>query len=95
MEQEVQKREQKKVLLLHKNIKMRIALCEKEGNIVSEIKKYIHIRKVDWQNIGEWEHPGGQAVMKTLTNITPYNDYVQNLNDLFLIESSKRREFLD
>ncbi len=46
-------------------------------------KTYIHIRKVEWQNIGEWEHPGGQAVMKTLTNITPYNDYVQNLLALF------------
>lgn len=46
-------------------------------------QKYIHVRKVDWQNIGEWEHPGGQAVMKTLTNITPYNDYVQNLLALF------------
>ena len=46
-------------------------------------KTYIHTRKVEWQNIGEWEHPGGQAVMKTLTNITPYNDYVQNLLVLF------------
>ena len=46
-------------------------------------KTYIHTRKVEWQNIGEWEHPGGQAVMKTLTNITPYNDYVQNLLALF------------
>lgn len=41
-------------------------------------KSYIHVRKVDWQNIGEWELPR-QAVMKTLTNITPYNDYVQEL----------------
>lgn len=32
---------------------------------------YKHIRKVDWQNKGEWEHPG-QAVMKTLTNISAY-----------------------
>lgn len=48
-------------------------------------KSYIHIRKVDWQNIGEWEHPG-QAVMKTLTNITPYNDYVQQLLALFTDE---------
>lgn len=47
-------------------------------------KSYIHTRKVDWQSIGEWEHPGGQAVMKTLTNITPYNDYVQNLLALFV-----------
>lgn len=43
---------------------------------------YKHIRKVDWQNNGEWEHPG-QAVMKTLTNISAYPDYVQKLLDLF------------
>ena len=43
---------------------------------------YKHIRKVDWQNNGEWEHPG-QAVMKTLTNISSYPDYVQQLLDLF------------
>lgn len=41
-------------------------------------KSYVHVRKVDWQNIGEWELPR-QAVMKTLTNITSYNDYVQEL----------------
>lgn len=43
---------------------------------------YKHIRKVDWQNNGEWELPG-QAVMKTLTNISAYPDYVQKLLDLF------------
>ena len=43
---------------------------------------YKHIRKVDWQNNGEWEHPG-QAVMKTLTNISAYPDYVKKLLDLF------------
>ena len=43
---------------------------------------YKHIRKVDWQNNGEWDHPG-QAVMKTLTNISAYPDYVQKLLDLF------------
>ena len=41
---------------------------------------YKHIRKVDWQNNGGWEHPG-QAVMKTLTNISAYPDYVQKLLD--------------
>lgn len=45
--------------------------------------EYKHLRKVNWQNTGEWEHPGGQAVMKTLTNISPYKDYVQNLLNLF------------
>ena len=45
---------------------------------------YKHIRKVDWKNKGEWEHPG-KAVMKTLTNISP--DYVKQLIDLFAEET--------
>ena len=49
---------------------------------------YKHIRKVDWQNKGEWEHPG-QAVMKTLTNISAYPDYVQKLLDLFAEDTSE------
>ena len=43
---------------------------------------YKHIRKVEWTNKSEWEHPG-QAVMKTLTCISPYPDYVQRLLSLF------------
>ena len=43
---------------------------------------YKHIRKVEWTNKGEWEHPG-KAVMKTLTCISPYPDYVQRLLSLF------------
>lgn len=37
---------------------------------------------------GEWPHPG-QAVMKTLTDITPYTDYVKKLDDLFEDESEE------
>lgn len=51
-------------------------------------KNYKQIRKVEWQKKGEWEHPG-QAAMKTLTNITPYSDYVQNLLDLFAEETEE------
>ncbi|MCR1881196.1 AAA family ATPase [Ligilactobacillus murinus] len=47
---------------------------------------YKQVRKVEWQYNGEWEHPG-QAVMKTLTNITPYSDYVQKLLELFVDEA--------
>lgn len=43
---------------------------------------YKHIRKVEWTNKGEWEHPG-QAAMKTLTCISPFPDYVQRLLSLF------------
>lgn len=41
-----------------------------------------NLRKVNWTNNGEWEHPG-QAVVKTLTDITPYTEYVAKLNALF------------
>jgi hypothetical protein len=40
--------------------------------------EYKHIRKVNWTQKGEWDHPD-QAVMKTLTEITPYTDYVNKL----------------
>ena len=44
--------------------------------------EYPNIRKVTWSNIGERPHPG-QAVMKTLTDITVYTDYVAKLNMLY------------
>jgi len=43
---------------------------------------YKNIRQVKWTHKGEWKHPG-QAVMKTLTDITAYTDYVEKLNSLF------------
>ncbi len=53
--------------------------------------EYKHIRKVEWQNIGEWEHPG-QAVMKTLTNISSYTEYVNKLLDLFVDDATETEE---
>lgn len=44
--------------------------------------EYKNIRQINWTNKGEWEH-SGQAVMKTLTDITSYTDYVEKLNALF------------
>lgn len=44
--------------------------------------EYKNERQMDWTNKGEWTHPG-QAVMKTLTDITSYTDYVAKLNALF------------
>lgn len=43
---------------------------------------YANYRKVNWTHNGYWPHPG-QAVMKTLTDITPYTEYVEKLNILF------------
>lgn len=49
-----------------------------------EREEYRHIHEIEWTNKGKWEHPGqGQASVKTLTEVTPYTDYVQNLEDLF------------
>ena len=48
---------------------------------------FCHIRRVDWTHKGEWPHPG-QAAMKTLTDITPYTDYVKKLNALFEDENA-------
>lgn len=45
-------------------------------------QEYKNTRKVEWTNNGEWEHPG-QAVLKTLTDITPYTDYVMKLEVIF------------
>ena len=42
-----------------------------------------NVRGVNWTHKGEWPHPG-QAVMKTLTDITSYTDYVEKLNALFV-----------
>lgn len=52
-------------------------------------KSYKHIRKVNWLNKGEWEHPG-KAAIKTLTRITSYPDYVKQLLDLFVEETNKK-----
>ena len=40
------------------------------------IDEYKNTRQVTWTHKGEWPHPG-QAVMKTLTDITSYIDYVE------------------
>lgn len=44
--------------------------------------EYGNIRRVNWTHNGEWSHPG-QAVMKTLTDVTSYTEYVEKLNALF------------
>ena len=42
-----------------------------------------HIRKVKWTHKGEWETTDKSA-MKTLTNITKYKEYVEELNKLIM-----------
>lgn len=58
------------------------------GEIVSEARfeperaDFRHVRTVKWTHIGSWPHPG-DAVTKTLTDLTSYRDYVEKLEDLF------------
>ena len=47
---------------------------------------YDNVRKVKWTHKGTWQHPGGQAVLKTLTDITQYTEYVEKLKALFEAE---------
>ena len=53
---------------------------------------YPHRRLVNWTHKGEWPHPGGQAVLKTLTDITPYTDYVEKLCALFAADTDGDEE---
>ncbi len=61
-------------------------VVESEYSFDASRKEFRHVHKVKWTHNGEWDHPG-QAVLKTLTDVTPYTDYVQKLETLFLSES--------
>lgn len=54
-------------------------------------EEYKNIRKVDWTDKGVWAHPG-QAAMKTLTDITAYTDYVENLLAIFECDNDRESE---
>ena len=65
-----------------------------EGEYVYDEKRgeYCNVRKVKWTDKGEWEPPE-QSVMKTLTDITPYTDYVNKLQSI--IDGEHEEEVLD
>lgn len=58
------------------------------GVVTSEYKYdtsrngFMHIRKVDWKAKGVWPEESGPIVVKTLTDITKYPDYVERLRKL-------------
>jgi len=54
-------------------------------------EEYKNIRRVEWTHKGEWPHPG-QAGVKTLTDITPYTDYVEQLCALFIGDDDTEEE---
>lgn len=46
------------------------------------LSTYRHIRKVKWTHYGDWDYPAHKLVLKTLTGISKYPDFVRNLNDI-------------
>ena len=57
-------------------------VVDSEYTYDEERKTFKNVRKVRWTHSGEWPHPG-QAAMKTLTDITAYTEYVEQLKALF------------
>lgn len=51
------------------------------------LSTYRHIRKVKWTHYGDWDYPAHKLVLKTLTGISKYPDFVRNLNDI-VVESN-------
>ena len=62
-------------------------IVKSDYKFMPDRNEYKHIRKIEWTHNGNWEHPG-QAVTKTLTDITSYTDYVQKLELLIAGDSS-------
>lgn len=55
--------------------------------------EYKNQRKVEWKAKGEWPVPNGnKSAVKTLTNITPYTNYVEDLKRLFETELSDEED---
>ncbi len=57
-------------------------IVESDYEYDSNRRYFRNIRKVRWTHRGEWPHPG-QAVVKTLTDITTSTEYVKKLIALF------------
>ena len=52
-------------------------------------EEYKSRRAINWKSNGEWTDEAGDIVVKTLTDITKYPDYVERLSKLLKIELNK------
>lgn len=76
---------------MHQVIGRGVVIGDYQYNEAAADGEYRHIRTVNWTHNGEWPHPG-QAVMKTLTDITSYTDYVEKLCSLFVTQAEDEVE---
>ena len=60
-----------------------------EARFEPERASFRHVRSIDWTHTGSWEHPG-DAATKTLTDITSYHDYVEQLETLITGEDKPK-----
>lgn len=56
-------------------------VVDSEPRYEPERRRYRHVRSVEWTHVGSWVHPG-DAATKTLTDITSYHDYVEDLEEV-------------
>ena len=78
---------------MHQIVGRGVVISDYEFDPIRE-DEYKNTRQVKWTHKGEWKHPG-QAVMKALTDITPYTEYVEKLNALFAndeVDDNEERE---
>jgi 5-methylcytosine-specific restriction protein B len=68
-------------------------VVESEYLFDDNMNEYKNTRKVNWTHKGEWPHPNGQAVLKTLTDITQYVEYVKKMELLFEEEMEEENTF--
>ena len=72
------------VVFVKKGLKKVVGRGIVEGEYTYDEQRgeYCHTRKVRWTDKGEWEHPD-QYVLKTLTDMTPYTDFLKKMQALF------------
>lgn len=82
------------VVFVKKGLKKVVGRGVVEGEYIYDKQRgeFCHIRRVRWMDKGEWEHPD-QYVMKTLTDMTPYTDFLKKMQALF--DEGKPEDSLD
>ncbi len=79
------------VIIAKKGTKLYIGYGIVTGPYIYDEKRatYRHLRAVNWKKKGEWSEEKGPIVIKTLTDITKYPDYVERLKKLLGINDQE------
>lgn len=82
------------IVFVKKGLKKVVGRGIVEGEYIYDEQRgeFCNVHKVRWTDKGEWEHPD-QYVLKTLTDMTPYTDFLKKMQALF--DESESEEFFD